>query len=74
MKTSEFEQLLPSLFGRWLTTFEDEGEYGFTNQIERDNKRVAYATNLTPETIEKAIQANADLLLTHMMHEISFMV
>jgi dinuclear metal center YbgI/SA1388 family protein len=65
MKTSEFEQLLPSLFGRWLTTFEDEGEYGFTNQIEKDNKRVAYATNLTPETIEKAIQANADLLLTH---------
>jgi putative NIF3 family GTP cyclohydrolase 1 type 2 len=65
MKTSDCEQLLPSLFGKWLTTFEDEGEYGFTCRIEKDNKRVAYATNLTPETVEKAIQAHADLLLTH---------
>ncbi|WP_226537257.1 Nif3-like dinuclear metal center hexameric protein [Fictibacillus halophilus] len=65
MKTRDFEQLLPSLFGTWLKTFENEGEYGFTYRIEKDNRRVAYATNLTPETVEKAVQTNADLLLTH---------
>lgn len=65
MKTSEFEQLLPSLFGKWLSTFEDEGEFGFTYRVEKDVKRIAYATNLTPETVKKAAQANADLLLTH---------
>jgi dinuclear metal center YbgI/SA1388 family protein len=65
MKTSEFEQLLPSLFGKWLSTFEDEGEYGFTYRVEKDVKRIAYATNLTPETVEKAAAENADLLITH---------
>lgn len=64
-ENADFELLLSSLFKKWLTTFEGEGEYGFTCRIEKDNKRVAYATNLTPETVEKAVKANADLLLTH---------
>ncbi|WNB90822.1 Nif3-like dinuclear metal center hexameric protein [Bacillus sp. NEB1478] len=65
MKTSEFEKLTASLFGEWLTTFKDEGEYGFTYRVEKEIKRIAYATNLTPETVEKAAKSNADLLLTH---------
>ncbi|MCM3719244.1 Nif3-like dinuclear metal center hexameric protein [Fictibacillus phosphorivorans] len=65
MKTQDFEQLLPSLFGKWLTIFEDEGEYGFTYRTEKANKRIAFSTNLTPETVEKTVQADADLLLTH---------
>jgi dinuclear metal center YbgI/SA1388 family protein len=65
MKTSEFEQLTTLLFDNWLSVFEDEGEYGFTYRVEKEIKRVAYATNLTPETVEKAAKANADLLITH---------
>jgi dinuclear metal center YbgI/SA1388 family protein len=65
MKTRDFERLLPQLFGKWLSTFEDEGEYGFTYRVEKDIKKIAYATNLTPETVEKAAKVNADLLITH---------
>ncbi|MDR7071786.1 Nif3-like dinuclear metal center hexameric protein [Fictibacillus barbaricus] len=65
MKTSEFEQLTTTLFGEWLSIFNDEGEYGFTHRVEKEINRIAYATNLTPETVEKAVKANADLLLTH---------
>jgi dinuclear metal center YbgI/SA1388 family protein len=65
MKTSEFEQLLPSLFGKWLSAFEEDGEYGFTYRVEKDVKRIAYATNLTPETVKKAAAENTDLLITH---------
>jgi dinuclear metal center YbgI/SA1388 family protein len=65
MKTSDFERLMPLLFGRWLSTFEEEGEYGFTYRLEKEIKKIAYATNLTPETVEKAAEKKADLLITH---------
>lgn len=40
-------------------------EWGFTGEAERDIRRVAYATSLTPEVIEGAAAADAGLLLTH---------
>jgi putative NIF3 family GTP cyclohydrolase 1 type 2 len=65
MKTSEFEVLTNALFENWLKVFENEGEYGFTHCVEKKIERVAYATNLTPETVEKAAAVNANLLITH---------
>ncbi|MDM5317013.1 Nif3-like dinuclear metal center hexameric protein [Fictibacillus sp. b24] len=65
MKTSDFEKLMPELFGEWQKEFEDDGEYGFTYIAEKEIEKVAYATNLTPETVEKAAKSGADLLITH---------
>ncbi|MBY6036541.1 Nif3-like dinuclear metal center hexameric protein [Fictibacillus nanhaiensis] len=62
MKTSEFEKLMELLFSNYL---KDEGEFGFTYRVEKAIRRIAYATNLTPETVEKAAEAGADLLITH---------
>lgn len=41
------------------------GEWGFFNEIEKDIKRVGYATNLTQDIIRKASEEKIDLLLTH---------
>ena len=41
------------------------GEWGFYNEMEKDVKRVGYATNLTPEIIRKAGREKIDFLLTH---------
>ncbi len=40
-------------------------EWGFFNEIDRDIKRVGYATNITQEIIRKASEQNINLLLTH---------
>lgn len=40
-------------------------EWGFTNEIEREIKKVGYAVNLTQEIIRKASELEVDLLLTH---------
>ena len=40
-------------------------EYGFKCDFDRDVKVIAYATNLTPFTINCAIDAGADMLITH---------
>ncbi|MET3729198.1 putative NIF3 family GTP cyclohydrolase 1 type 2 [Fictibacillus halophilus] len=65
MKTSDFEKLMTQLFGKWLKEFEDEGEYGFTHKGKKEINVIAYATNLTPETVEKAHSRGADMLITH---------
>lgn len=65
MNTGDFEILMTQLFGKWIKEFEDEGEYGFTHKVEKEIKVIAYATNLTPETVEKAHNSGADLLITH---------
>lgn len=65
MKTSDFEELMLKLFGNWLLEFENDGEYGFTHKLEKEVNVIAYATNLTPETVEKAHTIGADLLITH---------
>lgn len=41
------------------------GEWGFNNEIERDVKRLRYATNLSLDIIRKAGEEKADILLTH---------
>lgn len=65
MKMNDFENLIIQLFGVWLEEFENDGEYGFTHKVEKEIKVIAYATNLTPETVEKAYNSRADLLITH---------
>jgi dinuclear metal center YbgI/SA1388 family protein len=40
-------------------------EWGFFNEHDREIKRINYAVNLTPETIEMAYQLEGDLLITH---------
>ena len=40
-------------------------EWGFFNEIDRDIKRVGYATNLSQEIIRKASEESIDFLLTH---------
>lgn len=41
------------------------GEWGFFNEIERDIRRLGYATNLSRNIIEKAAEEKVDFLLTH---------
>jgi putative NIF3 family GTP cyclohydrolase 1 type 2 len=65
MKMNDFENLITQLFGVWLKEFEHDGEYGFTYKVEKEIKVIAYATNLTLETVEKAHTSGADLLITH---------
>ena len=40
-------------------------EWGFFNETGREIRTVGYATNLTPQIIRKAGEANVDFLLTH---------
>jgi len=40
-------------------------EYGFKFDFDKEIRSIAYATNLTPFTIAKAIENNAELLITH---------
>ncbi len=55
-----------------LSLFKDEkldgrmdSEWGFYNEIDKDIRKIGYATNLTPETIHEAIKNNADMIITH---------
>ena len=40
-------------------------EYGFRFNFDNEINRISYSTNLTPFTITKAIENNADILITH---------
>ena len=57
------EQLLSMFDSDKLHLFPEE--WGFFNEMERDIKRIGYATNLTGEIIERAREKGVDFLLTH---------
>lgn len=63
MNLNEFEQTIKKLFGTEL--LEEHDDYGFTNTSNDDIKKVGYATNLSLETVEQAIQQGVDLIVTH---------
>ena len=63
MNLNEFEQTVKKLFGTKL--LEEHDDYGFTNTSNNEIKKIGYATNLSLETVEKAIQNGVDLIVTH---------
>ena len=63
MNLNEFEQTIKKLFGTEL--LEEHDDYGFTNASNENIKKIGYATNLSLETVEKAIQNDVDLIVTH---------
>lgn len=63
MNLSEFEQTIHQLFGEEL--LKEDDEFGFTNTTNDDMKRIGYATNLSLETVEQAIEQGIDLMVTH---------
>lgn len=65
MDLNQFHATIELLFGELLIEFKDQEEYGFTNKIQRECKRIGYSTNITPELIEQAYEKNIDLMITH---------
>ena len=64
MDLDRFENTIKKLFNKkLLEAFDDD--YGFTNQSNKTISTIGYATNLSIETIEKAIENNVDLMVTH---------
>ena len=63
---------LISLFEEEKLDGKMDSEWGFNNEIDRDVKKIGYATNLTPETITEAIKSNVDFIVTH--HDAWFFV
>ena len=55
MNLSEFQETLHELFDKQLWQDHD-GDFGFLNRSNTSIKKVGYCTNLTPETIEQAIE------------------
>jgi putative NIF3 family GTP cyclohydrolase 1 type 2 len=62
MNMNECDRFLRNLLG---PAVDIANEYGFTHVVDRKIKRIGYATNLTPETVEGAAKKEVDLLLTH---------
>ncbi len=64
MYIDELDNYLMSLFDREkLLKFKDE--WGFTYKDSKDVSLIGYATNLTPETVQGAIDKKVDLIITH---------
>ncbi len=64
MKYPELKEKLLSLFDPQKLS-SNPSEWAFYNETGSEVKRIAYATNITPEVIGQAGEAGAQLLLTH---------
>lgn len=63
MKPLEMQEIITGLFEREkLDRVPDD--WGFVLN-DRDVSRVGYATNLTPETVDQAIERGVDMMITH---------
>lgn len=60
-KLDKIKKILINMFSEKNLT----GDYGFKFDFNKEIYKISYATNLTPFTINKAIELNADLLITH---------
>lgn len=65
MLAEQFKAYMNELFGQLLIDFNEDDEYGYCNFSKEMYKVIGYATNITPEVIEQAAEANVDLLITH---------
>jgi len=63
MKPSEIQEIIISLFEREKLDRLPE-DWGFTLG-DRDVSRVGYATNLTPQTLDQAVERKVDMMVTH---------
>ncbi len=63
MNINEIKKNVIDLFEK--EKIEVNGESGFLINGRNDVKRIGYATNLTPNVIEKAIEHKIDLIITH---------
>ncbi len=60
----QFEASINKLFhNELLEDFDDD--YGFTNKSNNSISTIGYSTNLSLETIERAAEGKADLMITH---------
>ena len=62
MHIEQIDSLLRELLGPGCNL---PGEYGFTSTACQQVTKIGYATNLTPHTVQGAIEHKVDLLLTH---------
>jgi len=63
-KLADIEKVIVGLFPKGVLK-DTTWEYGFKFDYEKEIKTIAYATNLSPLTINKAVEVGADLLITH---------
>ena len=63
MKASDLKNYIISLFEEIKIGV--EGESGFLIDDSNEIKKIGYATNLTPETIQHAIDQDVDVIITH---------
>jgi len=63
MKPSEIQDIIIGLFEREKLDRVPE-DWGFTLG-ERDISRIGYATNLTPQTVDQAVERGVDMMITH---------
>lgn len=68
MNVLEIKKFIESIFEAGKLTH-IQGEYEFVIESNKEIKRIGYATNLSPETVNSAIQNNVDLIITH--HDVS---
>lgn len=61
---NDLKQKLLSLFDEKKLSG-NKGEWGFSNEQNKEIQKVGYCVNLTPKTIEKAHKEGIDFLLTH---------
>lgn len=64
MKFAELKSKILSLFEQEKLNAKPE-EWGFNNETDEDIKKLAFAVNLTPETVSGAARENAQILITH---------
>jgi putative NIF3 family GTP cyclohydrolase 1 type 2 len=60
----QFESYIKKLFNKELLK-EFDDDYGFTNKSNNSISTIGYTTNLSIETIEKAVESKVDLMITH---------
>ncbi|MDZ5472970.1 Nif3-like dinuclear metal center hexameric protein [Bacillus sp. 31A1R] len=64
MNLEQFEQMIQQLFQKELLEVHDD-DYGFTNKSNDSISTMGYSTNLSIETIERAVENDVDLMVTH---------
>ncbi|MWC29301.1 Nif3-like dinuclear metal center hexameric protein [Paenibacillus sp. MMS18-CY102] len=65
MQYSDFMAFIRNTFGHLVETFKENEEYGSLNFGSQEIRRVGYTTNLTPEVVQLAKNANVQLIITH---------
>lgn len=66
MNLNDFNTFIRNTFGKLLEQFKVDEEFGYNNPVSIEKIiRVGFTTNLTPEVIDKAVDENVQLIITH---------